>query len=136
MRCEVKHDAARRHQAEARRKAAHLDVLANAGACRGVAPRTCRLCPAGDGCCGRGRKRNSWWSVSAWPRDSAQALVGVRAAGVVSRKGKPFDLTFQGKAIHLTSAGTVQTGAAEDSRVYISLKDFESWTDIQPSTIE
>src|SRR5438477_413213 len=84
----------------------------------------------------RVRKLNSWWSVSAWPRDSAQALVGVRAAGVVSRKGKPFDLTFQGKAIHLTSAGTVQTGAAEDSRVYISLKDFESWTDIQPSTIE
>jgi putative ABC transport system permease protein len=30
----------------------------------------------------------------------------------------------------------VQTGAAEDSRVYISLADFVAWTGIQPSTIE
>jgi putative ABC transport system permease protein len=30
----------------------------------------------------------------------------------------------------------VQTGAAEDNRIYISLSDFTSWTAIQPSTIE
>jgi len=33
-------------------------------------------------------------------------------------------------------AGTVQTGAAEDSRVYLSLADFASWTGVQPSTLE
>jgi putative ABC transport system permease protein len=33
-------------------------------------------------------------------------------------------------------AGTVQTGAAEDSRVYLALPDFVSWTGVQPSTIE
>ena len=36
----------------------------------------------------------------------------------------------------MSSAGTVQTGAAEDSRIYISLADFEAWTGIPPSTIE
>lgn len=84
----------------------------------------------------RVQRLDSWWSVTSWPRAASEALVGVRASGVVSPKGQPFDLTFQGKAIHLTTAGTVQTGAAEDSRVYISLADFENWSGIQPSTIE
>ncbi|MFZ1167189.1 MAG: ABC transporter permease, partial [Candidatus Sulfotelmatobacter sp.] len=48
----------------------------------------------------------------------------------------PFDLSFQGHTIDLTTAGTVRTGAAEDSRVYVSLADFVSWTGVQPSTIE
>jgi putative ABC transport system permease protein len=30
----------------------------------------------------------------------------------------------------------VETGAAEDSRVYVSLADFVAWTGVQPSTIE
>jgi putative ABC transport system permease protein len=30
----------------------------------------------------------------------------------------------------------VQTGAAEDSRIYLSLLDFTAWTGVQPSTIE
>ena len=49
---------------------------------------------------------------------------------------KPFDLTFQGRTINVTPAGTLQTGADEDSRIYISLADFENWTGMQPSTIE
>ena len=32
--------------------------------------------------------------------------------------------------------GTVQTGAAEDNRIYISLSDFTAWAGVQPSTIE
>jgi putative ABC transport system permease protein len=63
-------------------------------------------------------------------------LIGVRALSVVSPKNELFDLTFQGRTIHLTSAGTVRTGAAEDSRVYLSLVDFVSWTGVQASTIE
>jgi putative ABC transport system permease protein len=66
----------------------------------------------------------------------AAALLGVRAASVVSPRGQPFDLNFQGRTLHLTPAGTLQTGAAEDSRVYISLRDFETWTGILPSVIE
>jgi len=82
------------------------------------------------------RNLNSWWSVTAWPNASLDALVGTRAAAVVSPQGKAFDLIFQGRNIHLKPAGTLRTGASEDSRVYLALKDFESWTGVQPSTIE
>jgi len=84
----------------------------------------------------RVKQLNRWWSVNNWPSASQQALIGVRALPVVSPKGQPFDLSFQGKTIHVSPAGTVQTGAAEDSRIYISLADFVSWTGVQPSTIE
>jgi putative ABC transport system permease protein len=84
----------------------------------------------------RVRQLDRWWSVSGWPAAPQQALVGVRAASVVSSGNQPFDLSFQGRTIHLTSAGTVQTGGAEDSRIYLSLPDFVSWTGLQPSTIE
>ena len=87
------------------------------------------------------RKLDSWWSVTAWPQKGAEseanaALVGIRAAKVVTPQGRPFDLSFKGRKIHLAPAGTLKTGAAEDNRVYLSLSDFESWTGLQPSTIE
>ena len=82
------------------------------------------------------RKLDSWWSVSAWPKGVHDALLGVRAASVVGPPGQSFDLSFQGRRIHLNSAGTLQTGASEDSRIYLSLSDFEAWTGVQPSTIE
>ena len=84
----------------------------------------------------RVRQLDRWWSVSNWPSASEQALIGVRAQSTVAPKNEPFDLSFQGKTIHLTPAGTVQTGAAEDSRIYLPLADFEAWTGVQPSTIE
>jgi len=84
----------------------------------------------------RVKQLDRWWSVSAWPAAANQALVGVRALPLVSPKNQPFDLTFQGRALHVTPAGTVQTGAAEDSRIYVSLAEFVSWTGVQPSTIE
>src|ERR1700722_5756137 len=64
------------------------------------------------------------------------ALIGVRALSVVSPKNQAFDLSFQGRTLHVTPSGTVQTGAAEDSRIFISLTDFSAWTGLQPSTIE
>ena len=84
----------------------------------------------------RVKQLDRWWSVNHWPTASQQALVGVRALPLVSPKGQPFDLAFQGKTLHVSPAGTVQTGAAEDSRIYVSLSDFTSWTGVQPSTIE
>jgi len=84
----------------------------------------------------RVRQLDRWWSVSNWPTAQGDALVGVRAMSAVSPKNLPFELSFQGRTIHLKSAGTVQTGAAEDSRVYLSLGDFTSWTGVPPSTIE
>jgi putative ABC transport system permease protein len=84
----------------------------------------------------RVRQLDQWWKVSEWPSSSGQALVGVRAMAAVTPKGQPFDLSFQGRTIHLIPTGSVQTGAAEDSRIYISLPDFVAWTGVQPSTIE
>jgi putative ABC transport system permease protein len=84
----------------------------------------------------RVKQLDRWWSVNVWPSAPQEALVGVRALSVVSPKNQPFDLTFQGHSIHLIPAGTVRTGAAEDSRIYLSLADFASWTGVQPSTIE
>ena len=84
----------------------------------------------------RVRQLDRWWSVSNWPAAAGQALVGVRALSVVSPKNQAFDLNFQGHTIHVSPVGTVQTGAAEDSRVYLSLADFVSWSGVQPSTVE
>jgi putative ABC transport system permease protein len=89
----------------------------------------------------RVRQLDRWWSVDTWPSSPKQALIGVRAHSTVSPKNhpsddQPFDLTFEGHAIRIAPAGTVQTGAAEDSRIYLSLSDFVAWTGVQPSTIE
>jgi putative ABC transport system permease protein len=88
----------------------------------------------------RVQKLDKWWQVSNWPATTEsqahQALVGVKALPVVAPKNLPFDLEFQGRTLHVTPAGTVQTGASEDSRIYIPLADFVAWTGVQPSTIE
>lgn len=82
------------------------------------------------------KKLDRWWAVTAWPNAGGEALIGKRAAAVVSPKDEPFDLSFQGHVVHLKPSGQLTTGAAEDSRVYLSLSEFESWTGVQPSTIE
>lgn len=84
----------------------------------------------------RVQKLDRWWSVNLWPENPHQALVGMRAMQVVSPAGQPFDLTFQGHTIHLEPAGTLQTGAAEDSRVYLPMATFLAWSGVQSSTIE
>jgi len=90
----------------------------------------------------RVRQLDKWWSVTNWPASENQgearhsSLIGVRALALVSPKNQPFDLTFQGKSIHLDPSGTVQTGGAEDSRIYLSLAEFEDWSGVPPSTIE
>ncbi|MFZ0286729.1 MAG: FtsX-like permease family protein [Terriglobales bacterium] len=82
------------------------------------------------------RKLDRWWSVTAWPSHGQDALLGTRAAALLAPQGQAFDLSFQGRTAHLNPAGTVHTGSSEDSRIYLSLKDFEDWTGVPPSTIE
>ena len=84
----------------------------------------------------RARQLNHWWKVSHWPEAPREALIGMRAATVVSPKRQPFELTFQGKAIQLAPAGMLQTGAGEDSRIYLDQSEFQNWTGVPPSTIE
>ena len=96
----------------------------------------------------RVRQLDRYWAVSNWPVNVSTSaangaeqmghpsLVGVRALPIVSPRNQPFDLSFQGSSLNVTPTGTVQTGAAEDSRIYLSLSDFVNWTGVQPSTIE
>ena len=84
----------------------------------------------------RARQLNHWWKVSRWPDAPDEALVGMRAATAVSPNRQPFELTFQGKAIQITPAGMLQTGAGEDSRVYLDQSEFQKWTGVAPTTIE
>jgi len=91
----------------------------------------------------RVRKLDNWWSVSAWPQLNSTngegpiaALVGKRAAAILGASGKPFQLSFQGHSVQMMFAGTLTTGAAEDSRIFISEGAFEAWTAVRPSTIE
>ncbi len=65
-----------------------------------------------------------------------EALVGMRAAAVVTPDRRPFELTFHGKALQLAPAGLLQTGAAEDSRIYLDQSTFQTWTGVTPATIE
>jgi putative ABC transport system permease protein len=82
------------------------------------------------------RLNSSWWSVTDWPKVSRDALVGTRALAVTGPARKPFDLSFQGRTIQLNPVATLKTGAAEDSRIYISLADFTGWTQVPYFTIE
>jgi putative ABC transport system permease protein len=84
----------------------------------------------------RVRRLNSWWSVTEWPSATNAALIGKRAAATLSPDGKPFQLTFEGRTLTIAPAGTLETGASEDSRVYLSMADFAAWTGVQPSSIE
>jgi putative ABC transport system permease protein len=82
------------------------------------------------------RKLNPWWSVSVWPTKPGEALTGRRAAEALAPHGGSLDLQYEGRDIPLTIAGTLSTGAGEDSRVYVSLQDFRSWTGLAPSVVE
>jgi putative ABC transport system permease protein len=88
------------------------------------------------------KKLNTYWSVSNWPdstakdakeRNAIEALVGVKAA---KQLGQDFTLNFDGRDLHVHTAGTVRTGAEEDSRVYLDRNEFEQWTGVKTSTIE
>ena len=84
----------------------------------------------------RARQLNHWWNVTHWPAAQNEALVGMRAATVVTPNRQSFPLTFQGKSIELAPAGLLQTGAAEDSRIYLDQSTFQTWTGVAPTTIE
>ena len=112
----------------------------------------------------RARQLNHWWNVTHWPDTPAAgrrnslaqgvspgettaqqrapsgavlpSLVGMRAAAIVTPDRQPFELTFQGKVLKLVPAGLLQTGAGEDSRIYLDQSAFQNWTGVAPSTIE
>jgi putative ABC transport system permease protein len=94
----------------------------------------------------RARQLNPWWKVieyfdarlipsKGWVPPKT-ALIGVRAAPIVSPDRQPFELSFHDRTITLEPGGSLQTGADEDSRIYLDQSEFQSWTGVVPSTIE
>ncbi len=81
------------------------------------------------------RKLDSWWQVTSWPTAPDAALLGTRAAAFLGND-KQVTLTFAGKSATFAGAGQVKTGGDEESRIYIPLAAFESWTGVQPSVVE
>ncbi len=84
----------------------------------------------------RARQLNHWWNVTRWPTVQTEALVGMRAAAFVTSNRQSFELSFQGRTIELAPAGLLQTGAGEDSRIYLDQSAFQKWTGVMPTTIE
>ena len=84
----------------------------------------------------RVQKLNRWWSVTGWPESAGSALFGARAKDALSSDGAAVELSFNDKVIRVTAAGTLSTGADEDSRIYLPLPEFSQWTGLQATTIE
>jgi putative ABC transport system permease protein len=83
------------------------------------------------------RGLNSWWKVDAWPSaaDATTALLGQRAAQFVGNE-RNVELTFAGHTMTLHGVGRLHTGGDEDSRIYIPMTAFMTWTGAQPSIVE
>jgi putative ABC transport system permease protein len=81
------------------------------------------------------RRMNPAWAVSEDAAPGAP-LIGVKAAGALSREQPPHSLSFDGRTFNLPSGASLRTGASEDSQIFIPLPDFTSWTGLQPTTFE
>ena len=83
------------------------------------------------------RRLNTSWQVDAWPSatDANVALLGQRAAEFVADE-RSVNLTFANRPLSLHGAGRLRTGGDEDSRIYIPMATFATWTGVQPSVIE
>jgi len=84
----------------------------------------------------RAKRLDSWWSVTRWPQAPGEALFGTRAERALAASGGPLRLTYGGKTLAVTPAGVLRTGGDEDSRIYLSLADFQGWTGLAPNVIE
>jgi putative ABC transport system permease protein len=85
------------------------------------------------------KKLDASWAIEngAWPdhTDTQTALIGQRAANFVADE-HAVKLTFAGKAILLHGTGQLKTGGDEDSRIYMPLTAFTTWTGATTSVIE
>ena len=81
------------------------------------------------------RRLDSWWQVDRWPEASDAALLGQRAANFVGNE-HAVTLTYAGHPVTVQDVGKIRTGGDEDSRIYMPLTTFTSWTGVGPSVIE
>jgi putative ABC transport system permease protein len=83
------------------------------------------------------KRLDSWWQVDTWPDAAAAnvALLGQRAAQFVGNE-HAVALTYAGHSVTLQGVGRIKTGGDEDSRIYMPLAAFTSWTSVGPTVIE
>ena len=82
---------------------------------------------------GRTRKLDPFRMASGWP-EHGTVLLGSRAEKQLGQND--LSLEFRGRKITVHQAGILRTGSAEDSRIYMPLDDFTTWTGLQADTIE
>ncbi len=90
----------------------------------------------------------SWWSLrtvtapassqsfGAQTGETVSAIVGIRAAQALTANDAPFALAYNGKLATIVPTAVLQTGGAEDSRIYIERRAFDSWMGAPASAFE
>ena len=81
------------------------------------------------------RQLSSWWKLEQWPTGPTDALLGSKAAQFIADE-HTVTLRYNGQPITLHGAGRLSTGGDEDSRIYLPMAAFRSWTGVAPSLIE
>ena len=81
------------------------------------------------------RQLDRWWKLDRWPTGPTDVLLGSKAAQFIADE-HAVTLRFNGQPITLHGAGRLTTGGDEDSRVYLPMAAFHSWTGVAPSLIE
>ncbi|HLZ00396.1 MAG TPA: FtsX-like permease family protein [Candidatus Angelobacter sp.] len=80
------------------------------------------------------RRLNSWWSIQDASASAHTALVGARAAELVSPSAGEFSLKYGAKTVSAHSDAVFHSGSDDDSRVYLDIADFTALTGVQPGT--
>ncbi len=81
------------------------------------------------------RQLNSWWKLERWPAGPNDVLLGSKAASFIADE-HTVSLRYSGRPILLHGSGRLSTGGDEESRVYLPMATFRTWTGVEPSLIE
>jgi putative ABC transport system permease protein len=81
----------------------------------------------------KARKLNPGWKVTG-SFDSEAPLVGKRVLALLNPG--TIDLTFSGRQQALSEFNILESGSAEDDRIYMPLHAFLAWTGLQVNTLE
>ncbi len=85
---------------------------------------------------------NSWWSITppTAPVDNphsgnlpSQALLGARAAEILSPKGQDFEIRFGKKSLQVHPGAVFHSGSEDDTRIYLSREQFTELTGMAPN---
>lgn len=78
---------------------------------------------------------NSFWAMQPVSNTGANALLGAKAATQLSPSGAPFAVSFEGRSLEVKPSAVFRSGAEDDSRIFVGLKDFTALTGLQAGTV-